>query len=137
MVIKQRTTNDCGIASLANLFGLTYKEVNRIVRDDTKARGEKFDGTDIDHARAVAAYTGENIRLWYVNDENRQILREKLRGRPAVLVVPAIGHPDEFHALYWDSKRIHDPGGPGGYGAKGLKAFKKMREIWVIESDAI
>ena len=109
-MIKQRRSNDCGIASLANLFGVTYKEANALVRAEQKARDEKFDGTDIDHARAAGLALGE-------------------------LVVPAIGHPKEFHALYWDGSRVHDPSGPGGYGAKGLKAFNKMRECWVLKSD--
>lgn len=137
MPIKQRTTNDCGIASLANLFDVTYKAMNSLVRADQKKRREKFGGTDIDHARAAGLALGDPVRLWMVTDENRQIHRQKLKGRPAVLVVPAIGHPAEFHALYWDGNKIHDPSGPGGYGAKGLKAFNKMREVWVLESDGI
>lgn len=139
--ILQRTNNDCGIASLANLFEVSYSDVKALVYEAQDLRGAPFDGTDSDHAAYVGLALDNPIRVWRVGDKGRPAKSSKLLGRRAVLVVPACYYKDELHAVYWDGRRLHDPSGPytainpWSYGLRGTKALKVFTEAWVLHAD--
>ena len=134
-LIQQRQSNDCGIAALAMLFDTPYNLMRNLV---LQAETGKFDGTTADHARSVGLAFGDPVRLWLCSDESRADIVSRLKGRPAVLVVPAKDHKEsgDWHAVYWTGKEVLDPSPTGKYGRKGIKALKTFRECWVIESDA-
>lgn len=132
--IQQRLSNDCGIAALAMLYNIPYSAASKLVRN---AESGVFDGTTIDHARAVGLAMADPCRVWYCTPDNRAIVTEKLVGRQAILVVPAKDFKvsGDWHALYWTGKHVLDPSPYNKYGRKGAKALKTFIEAWVLESD--
>lgn len=137
--ILQKTKTDCGIAALAMLFDVSYTAMKKLVMAQARKAGEPFDGTPKEYSRAVGHLLGDPVKVWYANGDTRPDIATKLKGRPAVLVCPALGYPagTEYHAVFWTGNRILDPNGPGygSYGQKGIKALKVFEEAWVLASD--
>jgi len=133
--VQQRGTNDCGIAALAMLYEIPYHTSRDLV---LAAETGIFDGTTIDHARVVGTAMADPCRVWYCTAANRDLLIERLRGRQAILVVPAKDFKvsGDYHALYWTGKYVLDPSPYGKYGRKGVKALKTFIEAWVLHSEA-
>lgn len=130
-LIEQRFDNDCGIAALAMLVGISYEHSSDLV---LKAGRKPFDGTTSDHARRLGRAVGQPLKVWYVSAKNRETVLQRLKKRPAVLVVPAQDYASsgDWHALYWTGSRVLDPSPVRKYGARGAKALKLLREVWVI-----
>lgn len=114
------------------LFDADYKMVNRMVR-----AMEDWDGTDHDHAKELAGILGRKVEIHQIKNTKRSKIRRYLKGRRAVLVVPAKGYSRKYayHAVYWHRDYCHDPAGNHKglhYGVKGLGAMDKMIEAWVL-----
>lgn len=129
--IEQRYSNDCGIAALAMLYRQPYERICRLV---LKAEPGAFDGTRFDHARAVGKSLRSACGMWGANPDSRPEVIKRLKGRAAVLIVPAKDHriSGDWHAVYWTGKEILDPSPTGKYGRKGIKALKTFVEAWII-----
>lgn len=130
-LIQQKLSDDCGVAALAMLYDTSYTSMRKTIMSSRKG----WDGTTIDHARYAGALFSDPVRLWLVNADNRHQHTLNLKGRPAVLVVPAKDKSGDWHAVYWDGRTLYDPSPQGKYGAKGVKALKTFIEAWVLESD--
>lgn len=145
--IKQRYSNDCGIASLAMLFKTSYKVMRTIILSLAKKHEEDFDGTPKIYARLTGTLMADNLRVWYINDKNRTNLPKRIEHRPAVLIVPAKGISSEsgcsleYHAVYWDggnTNLVYDPNGDIDpaycYSQDPKEAFKVVEELWILDS---
>ena len=136
-ILKQRSTNDCAVACLAMLLDESYANVRRLV-DHYFARTLKksFCGMNEDDDKAVAAALGEKAKVWYIRDKNRKAITRKLIGRRAMLCVPQ--NARDFHAVYWDGYKLHDPAkSPGrrGWGQDGTRAFAVAIHAVVLDKE--
>lgn len=130
--IFQKHSNDCGIAALAMLFGTSYTFMRRKVLEQAESRSEPFDGTTSTYVHGVALKLGRRIIVQRVPDFPVQTLAQNVRGYPAVLVCPALDGSEDFHAVYWDGKRVYDPSPGKRYGMAGAKALKSLHEVWIL-----
>ena len=131
-LIKQRRSNDCGIAALAMLFHCSYPAARKLVLESCRIRNESFDGTTVHHAKLVAEAFGQGLRWVRVKPGEATSVAGTLKGQPAVIVVPANDGSADHHALYWDGYWIYDPAYPlKPYGRRGTKALKTMTEVWI------
>lgn len=141
-VLKQRSTNDCGIACMAMLLDETYANVKEVVQDYfARVLRKKFCGMDENDDKAVAAAFGERVKKWSFNKKNRKAMITKLLDRRAILCVPGWGHDvlngGEWHAVYWDGRELHDPNPTKGqrYPKNGVKAFAAAKFAIVLHAE--
>lgn len=133
-LILQKTSNDCGIASLAMLYGCSYAKMRKMILTIAKLSGIKFDGTPSHYAKCVGLLVGQELRVEYIKIPTQENLRARYKGRPAVFVVPAKGYPKgtEYHAVYWDGYKIYDPNGlEHGFKPDGRTVFRRLEEVWL------
>lgn len=132
--VEQKQSNDCGIAALAMLFDSPYSLVRNLVLQSSQ---EPFDGTTDDMAVTVGALLGSPVLVQRVKAQNRDKVAQTLRGRSAVLIVPAQDHKvsGDWHAVYWTGYAVLDPSPTGKYGRRGIKALKTFTEVWLLESE--
>lgn len=140
--IKQRTSNDCGIASLAMLYQQPYSVIRKLIlARHNKSTLHNYIGTTADDAKYVGEALGDPAKRWIVVPRNKADLLHRLIDRRAVLRVPGKPpNPDnEGHAVYWDGKHCFDPNGPDHvqYARNGAKALETLTECWVLSSDDV
>lgn len=132
--IDQRGSNDCGIAALAMLLGISYQEVHQAVLDTCVS---PFNGMPYSLASASVQALGERLINTRVTPESRQDCAAALIGTPCVLVVPAKDPaPDgsqEWHAVFWSGGEVYDPSPHRKYGKRGIKVMKTFIEAWTLE----
>lgn len=100
-----------------------------------KHYNEPFDGTPTVYARIATAFLGRTLAVKYVKDSNRAEVAKWLKGRQAVLVVPAKGYKKdtEYHAVYWTGDELYDPNRARPYKMDGKRAKMRMEEVWYIK----
>lgn len=140
-LLYQRSTNDCGIACVAMLLGETYKAARAMTAHYfERVLGQKFDGITAEQLRGISSMFGERAKVWRITKANRKAVAQKLAGRSAILIVPAVGYPPgaEWHAVYWDGQKLHDPAPKGKcrrYGENGAQAMAKAITAIVLHAD--
>lgn len=110
--ILQRNLSDCGVASLAMLYGTTYPAMKRVM-DKLKIDVVKK-GTSAADFRAVGEAMGDPVVQWVIGPKTYQRVLKRLQsGIPALLIVQPSedGNPyTEFtHAIGWSGTQILDP----------------------------
>lgn len=132
--IYQRGSNDCGIAALAMLLGVSYVETHQAVLE---ACVSPFNGMPYSLASAAVQALGERLICTRVTPDTRLACTAALIGTPCVLVVPAKDPaPDggqEWHAVFWSGHEVYDPSPHRKYGKRGIKVMRTFIEAWTLE----
>lgn len=124
-MIRQRTSFDCGIASMANLFGVTYEEIAAFFsfKTDEDCSTGPIDAANIGillrrpvvAIETVEMFENYNVCEWYAKTiDARPVMRTPgvwrfLAGRRAIVTVTSLNHKDTHHVVFWDGDRLCDP----------------------------
>lgn len=141
--LRQRSTNDCGIAALAMLLDVTYADMRRVtLHYFQNILGKKFSGTDDQNDRELAEMFDEELKVYLCNTPLRRARALTALGdKRAIICVPYFdSNATLWHAVFWDGKRLHDPGartatGKNRYGKDGARAFKLCRTIAILSEE--
>lgn len=118
--VIQRQDDDCGIAALAMLLQIPYSRV----RKAAIALGHTVsNGCTTDDFKRISASLGASLKVWHIGPKNYAQTVGRLENKPAILIVPAIGSPGDWHAVYWTGAVCLDPDPRRGYSLDGLDAL--------------
>jgi hypothetical protein len=98
-LIKQRTTNDCGVACIAMYLGCDYEAAVELARKATK--GAWTPDMPVNFATELAT-----LRL---AGHSSAIVQEFDPERPAIISILSLNFPDLLHAVYWNGNEVYDP----------------------------
>lgn len=110
--IIQKNGSDCGIASLAMLYGTSYSAMRRVVTKELGVPVGEAGMSEKDFRRAGVAM-GDPLVRWACGPKTRDRTIARVYGVPAILILPALGtdpDPRWVHACGWDGWRLLDPG---------------------------
>lgn len=98
-MIRQRNTNDCGVAALAMFLGVTYEQAVAFCTDIGPPGWTPETPTSELHLLYAAAQAGH---------DSAQVVRF-IEGVPAIVAVQSVNFEKSQHAVYWDGAAVFDP----------------------------
>lgn len=98
-MIKQRHSQDCGVACLAMFLDVDYDSISFLCK---KFFNESFSkvGMNIEQIAIIMKY-GFNIEPY--------VIRTLVPTVPSITCVPSLGQKKHFHYIYIDEEQIYDP----------------------------
>jgi len=114
-LIQQRTPHDCAICCMAMLTGRTYEDVMTIAGSDfDPERGMRNEHAMLD--RLGFKYTFENghavgdmVAMHRAYALSPDFFRGFAWGRRALLSVPSLNYPGQWHMVFYDGHTLFDP----------------------------
>ena len=133
-MIKQRTTFDCGIATLANALGITYEQSLDLYGQDKQHNGVTIQNTasilfSLGYAPVYTAFPGfvkaSGISMSTASPDVLETL-----GHPAILQV--LTPSGVIHQVFFDGKNILDPA-PSVDGLRSVSEYECVDAVFVIK----
>ena len=133
-MIKQRTTFDCGIATLANALGITYEQSLDLYGQDKQHNGVTIQNTasilfSLGYAPVYTAFPGfvkaSGISMSTASPDVLETL-----GHPAILQV--LTPSGVIHQVFFDGKNIRDPS-PVVDGHRSVSEYECVDAVFVIK----
>ncbi len=135
-MIKQRTPFDCGIATLANVLGMTYEQSLDHYGADKQRNGVTIQHTAsilvcLGYAPVYTAFPGF-VKASGINMTTADPAILESLGHPAILQV--LTPSGLIHQVFFDGNQIHDPS-PSITGPRRVSEYECVDAVFVIKGD--
>lgn len=123
--IKQRSNNDCVLASIAMAVGASSWE-DAWTEEDLKEVIESHGISDF-----APWFARHHVEEWkdyrhiYVNSGNMGVVKALLWQRRAILSTNSLNNDGGSHAVYWDGTKVYDP----QEGVEGKLAYRFLSSM--------